>query len=80
MTAAAIETGALLKMLYFSLAASIGVAVIVSTAILGAIRASEMRRANRSGAAAAYAALATMGILLAAAVVIYGLVLIARKS
>jgi hypothetical protein len=80
MTRAAIDTGALLKMLYSSLAASIGIAVIVSTAILGAIRAGETRRAHRRGAAAAYAALAVVGILLAAAIVGYGLVLIARKS
>jgi hypothetical protein len=80
MTRAAIDTGALLKMLYSSLAASIGIAVIVSTAILGAIRAGETRRQHRRGTAAAYATLAVAGILLAAGIVVYGLVLIARKS
>ena len=76
----AIDSGALLKMLYSSLAASIGVTVIFATAILGAVRASELRRANRSAAATAYAALATIGIALAVGIVVYGLVLVWHKS
>lgn len=80
MIRAAIDTTALLKMLYSSLLASISVAVVFSTAILGAIRASDMRRENRSAAAIAYAALATVGVLLASGVIVYGLVVIARKS
>jgi hypothetical protein len=80
MTGALIDTGALLKMLYSSLLAGVSVAVIFSIALLGAIRSSDMRRANRSGAAAAYTALAALGFLLAAAVVIYGLLVVARKT
>jgi uncharacterized membrane protein YidH (DUF202 family) len=80
MIGAAIDTTALLKMLYSSLLASVIVAVVFSTALLGAIRASDMRRQGRGGAAVAYAVLATLGVLLASGVIVYGVVLIARKS
>jgi Na+/H+-dicarboxylate symporter len=80
MIPAAIDTTALLKMFYSSLLASLVVAVVFSTALLGAIRASDMRRAGRGGAAVAYAVLATVGVLLAGGVVVYGVVLIASKS
>ena len=80
MIRAAIDTSALLKMLYSSLLASIFVAVVFSTALLGAIRASDMRRAGRAVAATAYTVLAALGLLLASGVIVYGLVLIARKS
>jgi hypothetical protein len=79
-TAALIDTGALLKMVYWSLLAGVGVAVIFSIAVLGASRSSDMRRANRSGAATGYAAVAIVALVLAAAIVVYGLVLITRKS
>jgi hypothetical protein len=77
---AAIDVGALAKMLYSSVAAGVGVAVVFSIAILGATRSSDMRRSGRSGAATAYAALAAVGLVLAAAIVVYGLILVARKS
>jgi hypothetical protein len=80
MIRAAIDTTALLKMVYSSLLASVFVAVVFSTALLGAIRASDSRRAGRGVAATAYAAVAVVGVLLASGVIVYGLVLIARKS
>jgi hypothetical protein len=80
MTRAAIDTSALLKMVYSSLLASVLVAVVFSTALLGAIRASDMRREGRGVIATAYAVLAVVGVLLASGVIVYGLVLIARKS
>jgi hypothetical protein len=79
MTRAAIDTGALLKMLYSSLVASVTVALVFSTAILGAIRATDLRRQRRDAAAVAHAVLAVVGVLLACGVIAYGLVLIARK-
>jgi hypothetical protein len=79
-TAAAIDFSALLKVLYASLVAGVGVAVVFSVAILGATRWSDMRRAQRAGAATAYAALAAVGLLLSAAIVIYGITLVAHKS
>jgi hypothetical protein len=80
MMAGLIDTGALLKLLYSSLAAGVSVAVVFSLAILGATRSSDMRRSGRSAAASAYVALTVLALILAAAIVVYGLVLMARKS
>jgi hypothetical protein len=77
---AAINVGALVKMLYSSLVAGLGVATIFSVVILGAVRSTDMRRSGRGTAAAAYAALATVGVVLAIGVVVYGLVLVAHKG
>ena len=79
MIRATIDTTALLKMVYSSLLASVFVAIVFSTGLLGAIKASDSRRAGRGGPAAAYAVLAVVGVLLAGGVIVYGLVLIARK-
>jgi heme/copper-type cytochrome/quinol oxidase subunit 2 len=79
-TKAAIDTAALLKRVYSSLLASVTVAVIFSTTVLGAIRATDKRRDNQNVAAAAYGVLAVVGVLLATAIIVYGLTLITRKS
>ena len=52
-------------MVYSSLLASVFVAIVFSTGLLGAIKASDSRREGRGVAAAAYAALAVVGVLLA---------------
>jgi Na+/H+-dicarboxylate symporter len=80
MTPALIDTGALLKMLYTSLIAGVSVAVIFSVAILGAARSGDLRREGRAGAATAYAVLGVAALVLAIAIVIFGLVLVAHKS
>jgi hypothetical protein len=77
---AAINTHALVRMAYSSVLAGVGVAVIFSVAIVGVARSGEMRREHRTGAAVAYTALAAAGLLLAAAMVIYGLILVAHKT
>jgi hypothetical protein len=77
---AAINTHALVKMIYSSVIAGVAVALIFSIAILGATRSSEMRREHRTVAAAAYTALAGAGLLLAATIVIYGLIVVAHKT
>jgi Na+/H+-dicarboxylate symporter len=79
MSAAAINVAALAKMLYSSLIAGISVALIFSIVILGAVRSTDMRRANRGTAAVAYAVLASVGLALAIGVVVYGLILVAHK-
>ncbi len=79
MNAALIDTGALLKMLYASLIAGVSIAVVFSVAILGATRSSDLRRARRGRAAAAYAVLAVIGLMLSAAIVAYGLILVTSK-
>ena len=80
MSAAAVNVGALVKMLYSAVAAGLSVAVIFSIVILGSVRSIDMRRAGRGTAATAYAALATVGVLLVAGVVVYGLILVAHKG
>lgn len=75
-----LAASALLKMIYSSLAAGVGVAVVFSTAIFGAVRSSDMRRSGRRTAASAYAALSACGLLISAGVVVYGLILVAHKS
>jgi hypothetical protein len=80
MTGALIDTHALLKLAYSSLIAGVAVAVIFSVAILGAIRSGDMRRAHRSAAATAYAALAVVGVLGTVAIIVVGLILVAQKS
>jgi hypothetical protein len=80
MIAAAVNTHALAKMAYSSVVAGVGVAVIFSLAILGLARSGEMRREHRTAAAVAYSALAAAGLLLAAAIVMYGLTLVAHKT
>ncbi len=80
MIAAAINTHALLKMLYSSVVAGVGVAVVFSVAILGMTRSSEMRREHRTAATAAYSVLAAAGLLISAGIVIYGLILVAHKT
>jgi hypothetical protein len=80
MIAAAINTHALVKMTYSSVIAGVGVAVIFSLAILGVARSGEMRREHRTNGALAYTALAAAGLLLAAAMVVYGLTLVAHKT
>ncbi len=78
--ASAIDFGALLKVLYSSLLAGVGISVIFSVAILGLTRSSDMRRNQRSTAATAYAALAVFGLVLSTGIVVYGLVLVAHKT
>ena len=70
----------LLKMLYFSVLAGVGVSVIFSLAVFGLTRSSDMRRAGRATASTAYAALGVVALVLSAAAVVYGLILVAHKS
>jgi hypothetical protein len=70
----------LFKVFYSSLAAGVGVSVVFSVAIFGAVRSSDMRRSGRTTAATAYAALAACGLVISAAIVVYGLILVGHKS
>ncbi len=80
MSLASVDTGALLRLIVASLVAGVSVSVVFSVAILGAARSGDMRRAGRTGAAGAYAALGVGALVLAAAIVVLGLVLVAHKS
>lgn len=79
MIAAAVDAGALLKMLYSSLLAGLSVSIVVSLAIYGVTRSNDMRRLHRGGTATAYAVVALIAVVLTAALVVYGLILVTRK-
>ena len=70
----------LLKMIYSSLIAGVSVALVFSIAVFGVIRSSDMRRANRAGASARFAALGVLALLASAAIAIAGLILVIHKS
>ncbi len=80
MSSASIDLPLLLRVLYTSVVAGVGVSVVFSLTVLGVIRSGEMRRARRSGAATGYAVLAAVGATLAMAIIVFGLILLARKS
>jgi hypothetical protein len=70
----------LLKMIYSSLIAGVSVALVFAIAVFGVIRSSDMRRANRAGASARYAALGLLALLVSAAIAIIGLIVVIHKS
>lgn len=70
----------LLKMIYSSLIAGVSAALVFSIAVFGVIRSSDMRRANRAGASARFAALGVLALLASAAIAIAGLILVIHKS
>jgi len=73
-------TAPLLKMVYSSLIAGVSVALVFSIAVFGVIRSSDMRRSNRAGASARFAALGLLALLASAAIAIVGLILVIHKS
>lgn len=73
-------TAPLLKMVYSSLIAGVSVALVFSIAVFGVIRSSDMRRSNRAGASARFAALGVLALLASAAIAIVGLILVIHKS
>jgi hypothetical protein len=77
---ATIDAHLLLRVLYTALAAGVGVAFVFSLTVYGMTRASDMRREERPVAAVRYAALGVLGLALTAALIVYGLILLARKS
>jgi len=80
MTSAAIDAHLLLRVLYTALVAGVGVAVVFSLTVYGWTRSSDMRRERRPAAAASFALLGGLGLTLTAALIAFGLVLLARKS
>ncbi|HEY4830622.1 MAG TPA: hypothetical protein VIH85_27895 [Solirubrobacteraceae bacterium] len=80
MIALASTVDSLLRVLYSSVIASVVIAIVFSFAVLGAIRAAEMRRASRAGPATAYVMLALIGAVAFTGTVVYGLILVTQKS
>ena len=73
-------TSPLFKMVYSALIAGVGVSLVFSIAVLGAVRFSDMRRCGRTTAATGYALLAAGALVVSAAVVVYGLILVGHKG
>jgi hypothetical protein len=70
----------ILRVAWTSILASVAVSVLFSGAVVGLIRAGELRRSDRGSAAAAYTAAALVALLVCLAAVAYGIVLVGQKS
>ena len=77
--AAPLTAGMLANVVISALVAGIGVTVALSTVIYCADRASELRRDQRGGAAAALTAAGVVALAACVALVVYGLVLVTSK-
>jgi hypothetical protein len=80
MRLAAIEWDALLELVWVAPLAALSVAFTFSLCIHGAARASDSRRAGRTGAATAYVALAFLAAAAFAATVVFGVLVITSKD
>jgi hypothetical protein len=70
----------IVRVVWSSVLASVLVAVLFSAAVVGLIRAGELRRADRGGAAAACTAAALVALAICLIAVVYGLILVGQKS
>lgn len=80
MMAVIVDTGALLKVIWVSLAAGIGVMAAFSLAVLGGVRGSDLRRARGPAAAVPYYALAAIALLGCAWAVYRGYLFVVEKT
>lgn len=78
MIASIVETGKLLDVVLYALAATVGVALLFSLAVLGAARASEAR-GRSGGAVLAYGAIAAVCLLACLGAAAWGIVLLSSK-
>jgi hypothetical protein len=80
MNAAAIDAHLLLRVFYTAFAAGVGASLVFSLAVYGIVRSTEMRREQRTAAAASYGLLGAVAVALTAGLIVFGLILLARKS
>jgi hypothetical protein len=80
MSPAAINTHLLLRVFYTAFAAGVGASLVFSLAVYGIVRSTEMRREQRTAAAASYGLLGAVAVALTAGLIVFGLILLARKS
>ena len=80
MSPAAIDAHLLLRVFYTAFVAGVGASLVFSLAVYGIVRSTELRREQRAAAAAGYGLLGAIGLTLTAALIVYGLILLARKS
>jgi hypothetical protein len=79
MTAGAIDWGQLFELVWAAAAAGIAIAIAFATLIVGATRASDHRRADRGGVAAAFLVLAAVAAVVFAGAVVFGVSIIVSK-
>ena len=81
MTAFATGTaGDLLRVVWSSILGSVVVSVLFAGAVVGLIRAGELRRASRGATATAYTAASVVALGFCVAAVVYGVILVSQKS
>ena len=80
MSPAAVDTKALVQLIWVAPLAALIVALTFSLVIHGVARASDSRRAGRGGLATAYGALAILAALAFAAAVLFGVIIITSKD
>ena len=75
-----VELGQIVEVIWVSLVAGIGITTVYSFVVLGTGRCAEARRAHRTGAAIGYGLLATVSLLMFAAIVVLGVEIMLSKS
>ena len=80
MSLAAIDARLLLRVFYTAFAAGVGASLVFSLAVYGLVRSTEKRREQRPAASASYGLLGAVALALTAALIVYGVILLARKS
>jgi hypothetical protein len=70
----------IVRVVWSSILATVGVSVLFSGAAVGLIRAGELRRTNHGSAAAALTAAAVVALLICVAAVVYGVILVGQKN
>jgi hypothetical protein len=76
----ATELAQIWRVAYSSVLVTVGLCVAFALAVAGFGRGSEMQRAGRATAANAYRAVSFCCLVLCAAAVVYGLILVGQKS
>ena len=77
---AVIDFHGLFQLIWVSIVASISATVLFSSAVFGLARADEARRGGRGTAAAAYGTLAVVSLVVFAAAVVLGVVVMLNKD
>jgi hypothetical protein len=75
-----VELGQIVEVIWVSLVAGIGITTVYSLVVLGSGRWAEARRAHHTGAAIGYGLLATVSLLVFAAIVVLGVQIMLSKS
>jgi hypothetical protein len=68
------------EVVLYSLGAGVGVALCFALAILGSIRAAELRRGGAAAGAVGYAVLAALGLLATVGAAVLGIVVMTTKG